>query len=107
MAENNELTEERSEGLIYSSISHGIREEAIDVFEAVSIDRNRLHGLLRSLGTIAVRSSPIQQFGMGLGIGWYPTVLPIARCISSPIGYRDIYSEESAEQRHFCLAVVF
>ena len=45
--------------------------EVTDVFEAVTIDQSRLRVILNSLLTVAIKSSPIQQFGMGLGVGWY------------------------------------
>lgn len=35
------------------------------------MDRNRLQALQHSITMLVVRSSPVQQFGFGLGIGWY------------------------------------
>lgn len=53
--------------------------EVTDALETVTIDQQSVQRLWQTALTYAVRSSPIQQFGIGFGVGWY--VDPIAPLI--------------------------
>ena len=45
--------------------------EVTDALETLTVDQQRLQTLWQTALTYAVRSSPIQQFGIGFGVGWY------------------------------------
>ena len=44
--------------------------EATDVLESFAVNRQRLQTVWDSAITIAIQSSPGQQLGIGLGVGW-------------------------------------
>ena len=44
--------------------------EATDVLESFAVNRQRLKTVWDSAITIAIQSSPGQQLGIGLGVGW-------------------------------------
>lgn len=71
--------------------------ESVDVFQAVSIDQNRIRAIGQSIMTLAINSSPFQQFGMGLGIGWYVYINYITH-VTLTKGYLGTSLSELAEQ---------
>lgn len=41
------------------------------MLDAISVDRHRLRAIQHRVAMLVAHSSPVQQFGAGVGIGWY------------------------------------
>ena len=75
----NNLIREGEEDLYYLQYfcDYCYYSEVTDALETVTVDQQRLQTVLQTALSFAVRSSPIQQFGIGFGVGWYvDTVAP-------------------------------
>ena len=71
MADVEEETKEAISETVYRTMNHVMREEGNEMLDAITFDRHRLQLVQRRVMALAIRSSPVQQFGMGFGIGWY------------------------------------
>ncbi|XP_003383156.1 PREDICTED: FUN14 domain-containing protein 1-like [Amphimedon queenslandica] len=70
MADIEEDTKGDISGTVYRTMNHVMREEGNEMLDAITFDRHRLQVVQRRVMALAIRSSPVQQFGMGFGIGW-------------------------------------
>ena len=46
------------------------RKEATDALSMIALDRQRLRVVFQQLAVATLSSSPLQQFGIGFGVGW-------------------------------------
>ena len=46
------------------------RKEATDALGMIALDRQRLRVVFQRLAVTTLSSSPLQQFGIGFGVGW-------------------------------------
>lgn len=95
----------------------GATTGADDVMSSVQFDRQQLTTTWRRAVVFAVHTSPIKQFGIGLGIGWWVGLLAfvfpvghltlmVAVSVLWPhtcvflVGFQGTYSRESVELQH-------
>lgn len=63
--------------------------------EVMEIDHDQVTQTWRKALALALHSSPLQQFGVSFGIGWYVANLwHFSFTFLTPTGYQGIYSEE-------------
>ena len=63
--------------------------EGTDALRMVAFDRQRLQVVYQQLAVATLNSSPLQQFGIGFGVGWYVDMRHLAYVCT--VGARDFH----------------